>query len=108
MDVPPAPPRGVAGDAHALPFADESFAFVHATAVFEHLRQPFVAAQEIMRVLKRGGQLIVDCAFVFPFHGYPATYSNASAEELRELFEGCGEIFAGVSPWQAPSYALRS
>ncbi|KAF4548255.1 Methyltransferase-like protein 3 [Elsinoe fawcettii] len=44
-----------AGDAHALPFEDDSFDIVHAHAVLIHLPQPLNAVKEMRRVCKPGG-----------------------------------------------------
>ncbi|NRA96229.1 MAG: methyltransferase domain-containing protein [Planctomycetes bacterium] len=98
----------VVGDVHALPLPDESIDLVHASAVFEHLKQPFVAAQEIWRVLRPGGYVMADCNFVYPFHGYPAVFFNASAEGMRQLFAQFTELHLMVAPWQMPSFALEA
>jgi len=108
MDVVWTPHVDVIGDAHALPFRDGCLAFVLASAVWEHLRDPFEAAREVWRVLAPGGQVGVDCNFVFPFHGYPAVYFNASREGMRQLFARFREVAVEVAPWQMPSYAVEA
>jgi len=108
MDVVWTPHVDVIGDAHALPFRDGCLDFVLASAVWEHLRNPFEAAREVERVLKPGGQVGVDCNFVFPFHGYPAVYFNASREGMRQLFARFREVAVEVAPWQMPSYAVEA
>ena len=76
----------VVGDAHALPFRDGSFDRVFAFNVFEHLRDPARAAQEILRVLKPGGAVAVHTAFLQPLHEAPRHYYNATEFGVQEWF----------------------
>ncbi|MGH7717544.1 MAG: methyltransferase domain-containing protein [Gemmatimonadaceae bacterium] len=61
----------VLGDAHAIPLTSGSVDIVLSMSVFEHLKNPFLAASEIMRVLKPGGRLIGIVGFLEAVHGLP-------------------------------------
>lgn len=68
----------VVADSHHLPFKDNSFEAVIAFNVFEHLYEPSRAANEIFRVLKPGGKLILRTAFLQPLHEEPYHFYNAT------------------------------
>jgi SAM-dependent methyltransferase len=98
----------VVGDAHALPFLPETLDFIFSLAVVEHLRQPFVAAQEMDRALRPGGYVFHDYSFVYPYHGVPHHYFNATHQGLAEIFAPFILLRSGVEPYQMPSFAIRS
>ena len=81
------PSTDVVGVAEVLPFADNSFDAVLSYAVLEHVKQPFLAAREISRVLKPGGVLRVVVPFLQPLHGFPSHFFNMTQFGLATLFE---------------------
>ena len=74
------------GDAHHLPFLDATFDAVVTFNTFEHLYDPPRAAAEIHRVLKPGGRLILQTAFLQPLHEPPHHYYNTTEFGLRRWF----------------------
>lgn len=73
-------------DAHSLPFEDNTFGYVYSLAVFEHLHSPWVAAEEIYRVLKPGGKVFTLTAFMQHLHGYPNHFFNMTTSGLERIF----------------------
>jgi ubiquinone/menaquinone biosynthesis C-methylase UbiE len=48
------------GNASAMPFADRAFDFVYCSAAFKNFSQPVEALNEMHRVLRPGGEAIID------------------------------------------------
>jgi SAM-dependent methyltransferase len=96
----------VVADAHRLPFRSNSFDLFFAMNVFEHLRQPFGAAREALRVLKPGGEIHVHTAFLQPLHEAPAHYFNATEFGVREWFQDFEGVECTVSGNFNPLYAV--
>lgn len=77
----------VAGDAHRLSeLVEGRFDLVFSTAVFEHLAMPWVVAEEIAKVLKPGGLLLVETHFSYAAHERPWHFFQFSDMGLRALF----------------------
>lgn len=77
----------VFGDGHRLPFRDNSFDFILSQAVIEHLYNPFQAVDEIHRVLKPGGLVYAESAFMQPLHAVPYHFYNTTGWGLSNLFK---------------------
>lgn len=90
-----------------LPFEDSCFDLVVSQAVFEHVADPTKMAKEIFRVLKPGGKVLIDTAFMQPLHGDPYHYYNMTSEGLRLVLSGFEILDAGVQPHQYPSFGLK-
>lgn len=82
----------VVGVGEMLPFIDGAFDAVLSLSVLEHVKDPFMCAKEIARVLKPGGRLISSVPFLQPYHGYPQHYYNMTYQGLVNLFEETLEI----------------
>ncbi len=74
------------GDAHALPFSDNSFDKILCTEVLEHLHTPDLAISEMKRVLRPSGLLILTTRFVYPIHDAPNDYYRFTEYGLKYLF----------------------
>lgn len=96
----------VLGVGERLPFADATFDAVLSLNVLEHLRDPFAAAREIVRVLRPGGELYCVWPFLQPYHGYPNHYYNATLAGLRHAFSDMDIERAEVAGAGVPVFAL--
>lgn len=80
----------ICGDFDALSNAvgDQRFGFVICSHVLEHTRKPWVAAENITRLLKPGGHCFLAVPWVQAYHGFPRDYWRMSFHGLMELFPG--------------------
>ncbi|MEE9269659.1 MAG: class I SAM-dependent methyltransferase [Candidatus Krumholzibacteria bacterium] len=90
------------GDALALPFCDESFDVVFHQGLLEHFRNPADLLDENVRVLKKGGIVLVDVPQRYHYYTvlkhilivfgkwFAGWETEFSARELRELLESRG------------------
>ena len=85
----------VLGDIHHLPFQDSSFGLVVSQALFEHVENPFRAAEELIRVTKPGGHIVTEVAFMQPLHGAPFHFFNMTPGGVEALFRGCEKVASG-------------
>lgn len=87
VDIDPARNPEIIGDIHNLPFKDEEFDVVLCVEVLEHVLEPKKAIQEMNRVLKKGGTLVLTTRFVYPIHDAPNDYWRFTKYGLKELFK---------------------
>ncbi len=108
LEIASYPTTDVLGVAESLPFNDNVFDFVHSNAVLEHVRNPFRAAEEMVRVAKPGAKLWISVPFLQPYHGYPNHYYNMTHSGLRNLFDSkCDIVEQSVPHYYHPIYALE-
>lgn len=85
----------IIGDAHQLPLKSESFNCVFCQALLEHTSKPWKIAEEIHRVLKTGGCVIVGVPFLEPLHG-KTDYYRFTEQGLEEIFCKFKKIKSGI------------
>jgi SAM-dependent methyltransferase len=84
------------GDGLCLPFADDSFDLIMSQAVLEHVPDPQRAVDEMIRVLKPGGQLYVEIAFMQPLHAVPSHYMNVTPHGIAHLCRALEVLESGT------------
>ncbi len=89
-----------------LPFRDHTFDAVVSQAVFEHLEDPHQTARELYRILRPGGLIHLDTAFMQPLHGDPWHFFNMTQHGLRQVMAPFEEIRCGIKRYQYPSAGL--
>lgn len=79
-------------DGHTFPFEDASFDGVISNQVLEHVFNPDEFLNEIFRVLKPQGKLLISVPFVWDEHLQPMDYARYSSFGLKSLLEKNGFI----------------
>lgn len=73
------------GDAEMLPFRAAVFDAVTIFDVMEHLPDPQACMDEIGRVLKPGGDVLIHVPFLYPLHDQPFDYWRFTEHGMREI-----------------------
>ena len=79
-------------DIQKMPYDDDSFDYVIADLVLEHVRNPWLGVEEVRRVLKPGGITILTSALMVPIHGEPHDYWRFTFYGMEVLCENFSEI----------------
>jgi SAM-dependent methyltransferase len=88
-------------DGLSLPFSDHTFDAVFSQAVLEHVHDPQRAVDEMYRVLRPGGDVFIEAAFMQPLHAVPSHYFNVTPFGLDYL---CRNFDKVESDWSAGPY----
>lgn len=95
IDSPITRERGIADklyDGSEFPYSNDTFDSVLCNQVLEHVFNPSEFLQEINRVLKTGGKLLLTAPFVWDEHEQPYDYARYSSFGLRALLEKNGFV----------------
>jgi SAM-dependent methyltransferase len=76
----------VIADAHFLPFKGDCLDIVYSIAVLEHVRKPWIVADEIFRVLHPGGHVVLELPFLNVIHD-EHDYFRFTDKGIRSLFD---------------------
>jgi SAM-dependent methyltransferase len=103
FDIRWSPGTDFVGDAHQIPLADATYDLVLSMQVLEHLHSPWIAVEEVARVLRPGGWFVGSVAFLKPFH---SSYFHISHHGVTRLLEGVGFEIDTLFAAQSPTYTL--
>ena len=79
------------GDVHELPYAPETFDIVYCNHTLEHVLSPIIVLSEILRVTKKGGDIIIGVP-VFP-NFFAADHNYIlPAKSWQHLFDRLGMV----------------
>ncbi len=99
LDMRSGPGVDVVGNVEALPQDDSSVGTVLALNTFEHVRRFWRGFEEIHRILRPDGALLVSCPFYFHVHAYPCDYWRFTPQALEFLLEPYPSVILG---WHGP------
>ncbi|CAN1563389.1 AdoMet_MTases domain containing protein [Rhabdaerophilaceae bacterium] len=75
------------GDGTKLPFRSNSVDFVYTAAVLEHVTDPLAMGREIFRILKPGGLVLANSAFMQPIHSEGQHFFNLTPYGIDLTFK---------------------
>src|SRR5262245_14873943 len=99
IDIRPGPGVDLVADVEDLPFDDASIGTVIAMNTFEHVRRFWRGFEEIHRVLRPDGALLVSCPFNVMIHNHPSDYWRFTPEACGVMLEDYPQRIMG---WHGP------
>ncbi|HSP37557.1 MAG TPA: methyltransferase domain-containing protein [Frankiaceae bacterium] len=106
LDAVEADGVNVLGFADRLPFRDASFDTVLATEVLEHVENAERAADELFRVLRPGGNVLVTVPYLYPTHEAPHDFRRFTHFGLADLLRRHGFEVLSVDAKGGPGLML--
>jgi len=84
----------IVGDGHLLPIRTKTVDTVILKSVLEHVANPFKIMDEVYRVLKPGGVLLLWVPFLFPYHAAPRykDYYRFSQDGIVEILRDFSQL----------------
>lgn len=103
LEIAPTSGVGVVGDAHKLPFRDDSLDGALIQGVLEHVRDPIQVVEEIFRALKPGAPVFAEVPFIQHYHLDPVDYRRWTHYGFEKLFAGftCDDVGVAAGPASA-------
>ena len=99
VDFRAGPGVDLVANVEKLPFPDASVGTVLALSTFEHVQHFWKGFDEVYRVLRSDGILVVSCPFYFHVHGYPSDYWRFTPYALDRMLERYPHRILG---WHGP------
>jgi SAM-dependent methyltransferase len=100
VDVRPGRGVDLLASVEALPFADASVGTLLAVNTFEHVPRFWRGFEEMRRVLRPDGALLVACPFYFHLHPHPRDYWRFTPDALEFLLAAYPSKVLG---WHGPA-----
>ena len=97
VDIKPNGENVLYGDICSLDFIDkyldkkEFFDIIYSNDTFEHLNKPWVAVENIHKLLKVGGVIVIIVPFSQRYHAVPNDFFRYTHTSIENLFTNCGK-----------------
>ncbi len=85
LDIDKKRQADIIGDICVHDFKEQRFDVVIMAEVLEHLHSPHLALENVHRILKENGRLIITVPFIFPIHDQPHDYYRYTRYGLEYL-----------------------
>ncbi len=90
MDTEAGEGVSLVGRAEKIPLGDSSIDSIVCTQVLEHLNKPFESVQEMYRILRTGGHVLITAPQMNELHEEPHDYFRYTKFGLTDMFENSG------------------